>query len=256
MKTDLSHATGLPLGLDGIELCFRPGIAPVKPAVRLAGDMKAIFHTPFAVEPKQALYYMYRGICRPEDAGLINRHGLRYDITVIAPALIGPEYVKTAGHYHVPAPGTNKSYPEVYEVLTGEAHYLLQYLNPETGVVEKATLVEAVAGDKVFIPPNYGHVTINPSNEVLVMANWVTAGFESLYDSIVRHKGAVYYEIQVQGAPTFVANSHYNYVPPLQRQLAQLYPKLGLVKEIPLYQAFLNNPELFRYLIQPELCPL
>lgn len=256
MKTDLARLAGLPLGLDGTDLYFGPGVAPVKPTIRRAGNMAAVLYNPSTVPFERVLYYMYRGVCQAADAELIRRHGLRYDITVIPPAVIGSEYVKTAGHYHAPIPGRNKSYPEVYEVLVGEAHYLLQYLNPDAGIVEEAVLVSAGAGDKVLIPPNYGHVTINPSTEVLVMANWVANRSQSLYDPIVQHKGAVYYELQGPDGPTVIPNSHYAHVPPLLQRLPQQYHKLGLVKEIPLYQAFLINPELFRYLIQPELYQL
>ncbi len=72
------------------------------------------------VDSKQQLYFMYHGICLNKDQELIERHGLRYDITIMPPALIGPEYVKTAGHYNpAAAGGTEETYPEVYEVVQG-----------------------------------------------------------------------------------------------------------------------------------------
>ena len=40
--------------------------------------------------------------------------------------MLGSEYVKTVGHYHPPVPGTDVSYPEIYQVLDGSATYLLQ----------------------------------------------------------------------------------------------------------------------------------
>lgn len=255
MQTDLSANAGLALAFDGTELRFGGGIQPVTPEVRLAGEMREVFYAPAAVDPKQQLYFMYRDVHRKEDEELIRRYGVRYDITIIPPALLGPEYVKTAGHYHPAAPGTNKSYPEVYEVLHGQAHYLLQYLSPETGEVEEVVLFEAGPGDKVVIPPNWGHVTINPSNETLVMANWVAAGFSSLYEPMAKRGGAAYYEVRVQGESTFVANPHYDWVPQLQRRLARQYRELGLVKEVPLYQAFLANPDTFIYLTDPEKYP-
>jgi len=39
---------------------------------------------------------------------------------------MGIEFVKTAGHYHPLIEGTGYTYPEIYEVLSGVAHYLLQ----------------------------------------------------------------------------------------------------------------------------------
>jgi|GEM_PF-2282682 glucose-6-phosphate isomerase len=40
---------------------------------------------------------------------------------------MGLEFVKTCGHYHPPVnPKLRYTYPEMYEVLEGDAHYLLQ----------------------------------------------------------------------------------------------------------------------------------
>ncbi|WP_301664617.1 glucose-6-phosphate isomerase family protein [Methanoculleus frigidifontis] len=90
---------------------------------------------------------------------------VRFDITVIPPGAVGGEYVKTKGHYH-PLTPAGIGYPELYQVLAGEAHYLLQRKNLRDVVV-----VTAKAGEFVLIPPGYGHVTVNPGKENLVMAN-------------------------------------------------------------------------------------
>ena len=97
MQIDLSVNTALPLALEGIELRFGADVEPVAPTVRLAGEMRELFYAPAVVDSKQQLYFMYHGICLNKDQELIERHGLRYDITIMPPALIGPEYVKTMG---------------------------------------------------------------------------------------------------------------------------------------------------------------
>jgi len=49
-------------------------------------------------------------------------------------------------------------------------------------------------GDTVFIPPGYGHVTINPSDHrTLVMANVVSNAFSSEYRHYEEMCGGVYY---------------------------------------------------------------
>ena len=79
---------------------------------------------------------------------------------------------------------------------------------------------------------------------------WVPAG--TTLKMCIRDR---YYEVRVQGVSTFIANPHYDYVPQLQRRLARQYRDLGLVKGVTLYEAFINSPELFRYLTDPSLCP-
>lgn len=255
MQIDLSVNTALPLALEGTELRFGADVEPVEPAVYLAGEMREMFYAPAVVDSKQQLYFIYRDICLKKDQELIKRHGLRYDLTIIPPALIGPEYVKTAGHYNPAPSGTEETYPEVYEVVQGQAHFLMQYLDPEMGSVEEVVLFEAAAGDKVIVPPNRGVVIINPANETLITANWVADDFSSSQEAFAKLGGAIYYEVRVQGISTFIANPHYDYVPQLQRRLARQYRDLNLVKGVTLYEAFVNSPDVFRYLTDPKLCP-
>lgn len=135
------------------------------------------------------LYYMYRDLfLSRRDGDLFKEQGLRYDITIIPPLMLGREYVKTAGHYHPKVPGQIVTYPEVYEVLEGVATYLLQKEDLSDVVV-----VRARAGDKVVVPPGYGHITINESNKRLKMANFVCRDFSSIYDPIKERGGGAYF---------------------------------------------------------------
>ena len=55
-------------------------------------------------------------------------------------------------------------------------------------------MISARAGDLVIIPPEYGHVSINPSRDTtLVMANIVSTAFESEYGEYEKYHGAAYY---------------------------------------------------------------
>ena len=102
---------------------------------------------------------------------------------------MGLEFVKTYGHYHPRVnPKLRYTYPEVYEVLDGEAHYLLQRAKDEESV-DDVLLVKATRGDKVIVPPNYGHVTINPLERTLKMANWVCRSFDSVYERYAKLHG-------------------------------------------------------------------
>jgi len=135
------------------------------------------------------LYYMYRDLflSRADEIRLQDQ-GIRYDITIIPPNMLGREYTKTLGHYHPTVPGTAVTYPEIYEVLEGDALYLLQSLD-----LGDVVAVKASAGDKVLVPPNYGHITINPSHKTLKIANFVARDFSSLYDPIRERAGGAYF---------------------------------------------------------------
>jgi glucose-6-phosphate isomerase, archaeal len=135
------------------------------------------------------LYFMYRDLALTHsDRQWLRSHDLRYDITAIISRDICGERVKTKGHYH-PASPSGPGYPEIYEVLYGHAHYLLQERN-----LSDVVLVDAYEKDTVVIPPGYGHVTINAGDSDLIMANIVSMAFESEYGDYEQRRGAAYYE--------------------------------------------------------------
>jgi len=146
--------------------------------------------------PEQELYYMYRNIKE--------ENGLRYDITVIPPFLMGDEFVKTKGHFHC------SGHAEIYIVLEGEAIFLMQKGTEE---VTDIYAVKAAKDDIVIVNKEYGHVTINPSaRETLKMANWVSPECCSDYKSIEDKKGAAYF-YTIKG---WVKNNNYKNVPEIR----------------------------------------
>ncbi len=162
-----------------------------EPDIRWLYDMKEVIYDQEWLSKAQnfELYYMYRDLfLSRSDRNSLIEQGLRYDITVIPPHMMGSEYIKTAGHYH-PAPrGGRVSFPEIYEVLEGEALYLLQKQD-----LSDVVAINASAGYKVLIPPGYGHITINCSNNTLKMANFVARDFQSLYEPYRAAGGGAYF---------------------------------------------------------------
>ena len=223
------------------------------PEVRKLDDMKeVVLDKRFLASANMdmELYYMFREVSKNEDdAKRIKEKGLRYDITIIPPNTLGTEFVKTAGHYHPRLPGSQMTYPEMYEVLEGEAHYLLQRREEERGT-EKITdviVVKAKEGDKVIIPPNYGHVTINPSETTLKMANWVARTFSSIYEPIRVKGGAAYFEL-TNGE--FIKNKKYGSVPDIRflKPEDTWLKQIKLNNEVAMYE-LLREPEKLQFLI-------
>lgn len=157
------------------------------PDIRSGAEIRSVLADPDCI-PEGPLYEMYRGVSRTSaDLDWLNKHHLRYDVTRIPARILCGEWVKTKGHYHPKAPD-GLSYPEIYEVLEGAAYYLLQKKD-----LSDMILIRAEKGDLVLIPPGYGHVTINPVNETLTMANLVSSEFSSDYLPYEEMQGAAYY---------------------------------------------------------------
>lgn len=159
------------------------------PRTRTVGELRPVLADPgCGEEDGSPVYWMYRRLARTEeDRKWLEDAGIRYDITVIPPGDLCGECVKTRGHYHSPNPA-GVEYPEVYELLMGTAWYLLQD-RPCTDLC----VVEARPGDQVVIPPGYGHITINPGGETLIMANLVAEANQSEYAPIERLQGGGFY---------------------------------------------------------------
>ncbi|MBI4173492.1 MAG: glucose-6-phosphate isomerase [Candidatus Aenigmarchaeota archaeon] len=204
-----------------------------------------------ATFPKQVAYFMYRNAVRETDLGKFEKAGLRYDITVMEPGVIGTEYVKTAGHYHPYTPAGELRYPEIYEVIAGQALYVLQEIGADEGVVKQVLLVTAGPGDKVIMPPGCGHVTVNVGTDRLVMANIVSDEFQSIYAPYQERHGAACYIVAQAGRPAALANSHYAGLPEAQwlaptslQQFAQ-----------PLYRCAAEDLAKFEWLNKPATWP-
>jgi glucose-6-phosphate isomerase len=177
------------------------------PDIRTIEDMRLVLAAPSCRETGP-LYSMYRDLARtPEDRVWLSRHSLRYDITIISSRTLCGEYAKTKGHHHPAAPSGIR-FPELYQVLEGKAHYLLQ-----TRDLSDVILVQAEAGDFVLVPPSYGHVTINPGPSDLVMANMVSSAFTSDYRDYEQLRGGAFYEMS---DGRMIRNPAYDHVPPLR----------------------------------------
>ncbi|WP_437344448.1 glucose-6-phosphate isomerase family protein [Methanoculleus frigidifontis] len=139
-----------------------PGVLP--DPCEPPGDMRCVLANPDAAGTAP-LYYMYRDLALSEDGSPVARGAKR----PVRRHRHSPGRCRRGVRHgqgaHLLAPA-GIGYPELYQVLAGEAHYLLQRKDLSDGVV-----VTAKVGEFVLIPPGYGHVTINPGQEDLVMAN-------------------------------------------------------------------------------------
>jgi len=215
------------------------------PHIRTLADMDGVLAAPdIGVEdPDRPLYFMYRDLALSEEDRLwLSARSLRYDMTVIPPGVIGPEFVKTKGHYHPENPA-GIGYPEVYEVVEGKAHFLLQRRD-----VSDVVLVKAVAGEVVVIPPGFGHVTINPGKDDLVMVNLVSTAFSSDYIPYVTMGGAVCYEM---ADGTLVRNPRYTGAAPVRLAVPLPVPALCTAPGTPIY-SLVGRGACLRFLNRPE----
>jgi glucose-6-phosphate isomerase len=188
-------------------------ISKLEPDIRRLSDMAEVILDKEwlnSTDKDLELYYMYRAV---KEEG-----GLRYDITVIPPMMLGEEFIKTKGHFHA------SGHPEYYTVLEGEALFLMQERDGTD-----AYFVKAKEGDSIIIKGNYGHITINPGSKVLKMANWISPECISEYSAIGEKEGACWF-YTING---WVKNSNYENIPALREEqpLEKEPESFGFLKE-------------------------
>jgi glucose-6-phosphate isomerase len=129
------------------------------------------------------------------------------DITVLHPGMIGQEYSKTYGHYHV-GEGT-----EVYKILSGTSLLLIQKPNFNFEEVEAVRFIKLTAGQSFETPSGWGHTLINISNTPVIMLDHRIPSVDHLYSVFAKKKGPAYYVIEKDGQMKLEANSNYGQVP-------------------------------------------
>jgi len=248
MILELKKTSGLELNLDTekAKLILASGIHFSEPAVRTIDEMREVLMDKKLSSPKD-LYYMYRDVHLETDSALLEKNKLRYDVTVIKPDPLGKELMKTAGHYH---PG---SFGELYEVVAGRGFCMLQ--RPDVSdhtIIKEVIVVEAKAGQKIVIPPGFGHILINPGPDNLVTSNWVSSVFKSEYDLYKKAQGAAYFMVKAALGTEFIANSYFKRNAEIKfvKPSAKL-EKFGLAEGEPIYPLVRKNAAKLDFLNRP-----
>lgn len=246
MIVDLYKISGIPLALDGNLLLFGDDLKTVESEPRRLSEYADVLAPSSELEGPDEAYFMHRGVALAQDKVLFDGFDYRYDVTVLDRGSVGNEPIKTIGHYHPLKPGTDVCYPEVYEVLHGEASYVLQKVDAERVL----DLVVAVVkpGEKVVIPPGYGHVTVNAGDSVLAMSNLLQSDFKSIYEPYSKMKGAAVYKLN---DCSWVRNHNY-VVGGFKRVKPRELPQFGIDFSKPLYTSIRENPGIFDYVVNPE----
>ena len=151
-----------------------------KPEIRYLNDMKEVLYDKKWLEsaPNLELYYMRRGVKK--------KNGLRCDITVIPPRMLGKEFVKTKGNRN------SNNFPELYTVLEGKAILLTQ--KTKDGIVKDIAAIKMKKGDWAIVSSDYAVITINPSSQkTLKTANWISEKNKNIYGELETMAGACYF---------------------------------------------------------------
>ena len=174
------------------------GAIPTAAAVqeRRLSDLQGLFADPAAearlLDQNPLVYRVYDATDLPKTDG-----HLLFSTTVIEPGRVADEYFMTRGHFHARADRA-----ELYYGLSGRGMLLLQ--TPE-GRFEALPMI---AGTAAYVPPYWGHRTVNTGDEpfVFLAAYPADAGYD--YGTITRDGFAALVLAGAEG-PRVIPNPSY-----------------------------------------------
>ena len=252
---DLEEASGLPIVLDeeGMDLEFGNGMVVETRRERTVGEMRDVLADTADFSDDTIVYRMYDGVYRLQEKDIIKPTGIRYDLTLIYPGTIGSEYIKTLGHYHSVSDDQKYGYPELYEVLYGEVHFLVQKEGAKKGEIADAAVLIAGKGQRIIVPPEYGHVAVNQGPMPLVLANWIAEACTPNYGDIAQCGGAAIFEKEVNGTLEIVPNEKYSFVPPVRTINVDEYriALFNMKSSVSLYDLIIKDPNCLDWLRYP-----
>ncbi len=181
---------------------------------------------------------------------ILDRH-LLYGAVTYAKGTLGKEPVRSQGHIHAVSKSCGMSTCEVYEIWNGAAYiYMQETAHDQPG---RCFAVYAREGDVVIVPPNWAHATIVADiTQNLTFGAWCVRDYGFDYADVRAHKGVAWFPIVNDNQIDFIANPHYQKSQLIIKE-ARIYEEFQIRKGIPIYQQFVENPDLFLFVSQPQL---
>ena len=250
MAVDLQKRSGLPILFNEKKLAleFRGDFPEIEKSERSLDELKPYLKNSETKQKRtDPVYYVWRFVHLKNDNQKIKSANLRYDLTLIPPGTIDGEFIKTAGHCHL-------FYPEIYEVFYGRAYFLIQsFVNyKDFKNIKSVYLIEAEPGEKIIIPPGFGHNIINVFKEPLLTANLVSEKSGHDYTLYKNNHGACYYFLDNGNLIDIVKNPNYDSVPEIKKFNVKFggWQKKFDLENKPLY-SLLNDVEKLKFLNHP-----
>lgn len=257
MIVDLKNVSGLPVALDTdtCKLLLGRDLNTPEYRVRMLHDLDAVWAN--SVPDADRIIYQYTsGLWFAEDEKTWKNYNVIYGIVVFTPGIFAGEYNKSSGQYHPLMPPNTHATPEIYTVLNGTGHFLLQKALPPYENIEDIVMVEVKKGETFVVPPDYGHLQINPAGEPLVFSYAVMDGMQGVYAPFQKKRGAVYYEMATDRASEkYIFNSNYKCNIPLRQVKASEICQVPLLNDRVTYQKIRDNLKSLEFLTDPEKFP-
>ena len=204
-----------------------------------------------ACKGPEVVYAIAMDVGRKQDLPAMVERDLLYGVVTYSKGLLGAEPVRSQGHIHAVSPSCGASSCEVYEIWSGAAYiYMQETASDDPG---RCFAVYAEPGEVVIVPPGWAHATVvGDVSQNLTFGAWCVRDYGFDYTGVRAHGGIAWFP-QVKGGKTeWVANTAYK-PSKLEVIRPRSYADFGLRQGVPIYQQFVQNPDLFLFVSKPDV---
>lgn len=177
------------------------------PEIRRLDQIRASLRDPHCEGPEE-VYAIAMDVARMQDREELKKRMLLFGVVTYAAGRLGEEPIRSQGHVHRISQHSGWSPPELYEIWQGKAIiYMQEYVEDDPG---RCFAVIAGPGEKVLVPPGWGHATISASqDEPLTFGAWCDREYGFEYDAVRARKGLAWYPLLQDEQIIWLHNSHY-----------------------------------------------
>lgn len=246
---DMNIGFDIKADLENLEFVYGDDVYGPKTEKRKLDDIRKSLSDP-NVEGPEYVYAVAMDVAKKQHRQDLIDRNLLYGAMIFCEGMVGEEPVRSQGHIHAISKSCNASTCEVYEIWAGEAYiYMQETAHDNPG---KCYAIRAKAGDKVIVPPNWAHATMNANpKEPMLFGAWCVRDYGFDYDEVRAHHGIAYFPKVVQDEVIFVKNNAYQSEGITIRN-ARTYPEFNIEPGVPIYTQYEQNPERFNFVTNPQ----
>lgn len=242
------YGIDIEINYEELDFIYKDNVYGPEVEIRRLDDIKKSLSTEISNGPEK-VYGIAMDIYEEEDIQYLKENNLLFGAVVYAKGKLGDEPIRSQGHRHSVSK-CGMSTGELYEIWSGEAIiYMQEYGTDNPGL---CYAINAKAGDKVIVPPNWIHATVSANqNEQLAFGAWCVRDYGFDYEEVRAHHGIAYYPVYKNDILEWENNENY-----LSSELIikspRVYDEFGIT-DLPIYEQFKNDNDKFLFISQPQL---
>ncbi|MTD41073.1 glucose-6-phosphate isomerase [Erwinia sp. CPCC 100877] len=217
------------------------------PEIRRLDQIRSSLRDPDCDGPEE-VYAIAMDVAQIQDREALEQHMLLFGVVTYAAGRLGEEPVRSQGHIHRISRHSGWSPPELYEIWQGKAIiYMQEYVGDDPG---RCFAVMAGPGEKVLVPPGWGHATISACpDQPLTFGAWCDREYGFEYETIRARQGLAWYPLFQERKIIWQHNDAYlpgrlKVVTPRQ------YTEFGITSA-PVYQQVVADPARYQFISRP-----